>query len=226
MHLPGRQLIQTIGGILTPSICFNCNAYISLQSKQNVCQACQLKLHSLERFEELPFAHTALTSCYYLYEFSHVAKKLVYRLKINDALYLLPLLYQMLHRFWQESPLRSNGFTCIVPIPPHSQHFWVKKHHFSERLAQTLGKIAGIPVRQNLKRTISAQKQSSLSRKKRLQNAQFSMVWESGLEAKPESVLLVDDVLTTGATLQAAAQTMQKSGIGRISAVAFCKGIL
>ncbi|MBC7913018.1 MAG: ComF family protein [Pyrinomonadaceae bacterium] len=98
----------------------------------------------------------------------------------------------------------------IIPVPLHPARQKKRGYNQSEHFAHGLGKSMKIPVNLNLKRNIFTQTQTKKSRFVRYENMKgvFSIDNSSSLENK--HILLVDDVLTTGATLEACALELLK----------------
>jgi ComF family protein len=114
---------------------------------------------------------------------------------------------------------------CIVPVPCT----WLRKldrgYNQSELIAVELGKMLGVPVMRNLKRAIGDLSQAGLSREQRLKQPlnSFSLKNSGALEDK--SILLVDDVLTTGRTLSACAEVLCEGFPKEIYALTFCRAV-
>ncbi len=109
---------------------------------------------------------------------------------------------------------REAGFAAevIVPIPLHFFRYWRRTYNQAELFAKCLGKELNLPVCGALRRRHAGGKQAKLNRAGRLRNARhrFEVVNSSAIRGR--TVLLVDDVLTTGATVNAAAQALTRAG--------------
>ncbi len=90
----------------------------------------------------------------------------------------------------------------------------------AQRLAQALEEILAIPVVKTLRRTnfMPAQKEME-TMKERIANAKNSLAFTGGEAVKGKTVLLVDDIITTGATMAAAASLLRENGATRVYAV-------
>ena len=117
---------------------------------------------------------------------------------------------------------------CIVPVPLHPSRLRTRGFNQAELLAAVLGQEAGLPVRRLLKKTRKTRDQKSLGRmerRKNLRNA-FAVDLEELGENIPKSVLLVDDVSTTGSTLTACAFALRKQGVKQVVFLTVCAGEL
>jgi predicted amidophosphoribosyltransferase len=112
----------------------------------------------------------------------------------------------------------------LVPVPAHPRRR--RRHGFNQAgaIASALGSQAGLPVQAGLERVGSAPPQVGLERRARLANARGSVRARGGWKP-PDRVVLVDDVYTTGATLDASAQAIKAAGASEVVAVTFARAI-
>lgn len=98
----------------------------------------------------------------------------------------------------------------IIPVPLRFSRKWKRSYNQSELFAMRLGKELDIQVKNALIKLPGGDKQAALNRKKRLKNPiRFKLRNPESLRGK--SLLLVDDIFTTGSTLTAAAKTLWKA---------------
>jgi ComF family protein len=117
----------------------------------------------------------------------------------------------------ETAPSIPDG-AVIVPIPLHRKRLRMRGYDQALELARPLAATCGLPLRDGLlHRARATDAQSRLhadQRKRNLRNA-FSVNAKASL---PASAVLVDDVMTTGATLQAAAKALRRAGVKRVEA--------
>jgi ComF family protein len=111
----------------------------------------------------------------------------------------------------------------LIPVPAHRRRR--RKHGFNQAhlIARELGRAASMPVREGLRR-VQVPAQVGLERVARLHNARGSVQLRAGLTAPPRAVL-VDDVYTTGATLDACAQALRAAGTRDVAAITFARAV-
>lgn len=120
--------------------------------------------------------------------------------------------------------IRQVAPECIVPVPLHSSKLRSRGFNQAELLAEALGEEIGLPVRKLLLKRKKTKDQKSLSRNNRRKNVKDAFVVdeeELGL-GLPASVLLLDDVCTTGSTLTACANVLKQHGVRRVSYISVC----
>ncbi|TLU87669.1 MAG: ComF family protein [Chlorobium sp.] len=120
---------------------------------------------------------------------------------------------------WMLSEGPPGDIECIVPIPLHRLKKIERSYNQSEKIAKGIAQSLRQPVRSELlvrKRfTVS---QTGLSAQARKQNAEGAFL--AGKDVRGRHVLLVDDVVTTGATMAAAAQALREGGARSVSLAA------
>lgn len=99
---------------------------------------------------------------------------------------------------------------CLCPVPLHPKRLQQRGYNQSRVLAEAVGKKLGLPTLDLLKRTVYTAQQAKLHHLERQSNLEG--VFDLQVPAQGKSILLVDDVLSTGATLRASAQILQRGG--------------
>ena len=102
------------------------------------------------------------------------------------------------------------AYQCIVPVPPHQPMPGVPG--LPALLARRLGLLFHIPVETPLQTVRGSSPQKSMSRAERMQNAKNAYRCRPGADLSGKRVLLVDDIITTGATASACALELLKAG--------------
>lgn len=116
----------------------------------------------------------------------------------------------------------------IIPIPIHPSRRRDRGYNQTELLAEELGKRMHIMVRSDiLIRTVKTRPQKELSNVERMKNLEraFSIQKDCGSPAIPyHKVLLIDDIYTTGSTIEACTKVLLAAGVGEIYFVTLCIG--
>ncbi len=107
---------------------------------------------------------------------------------------------------------REEQVDLVVPVPMHWWRKWSRGFNQAELLARGVARRTGIPVTRALKRRRRTLAQAGLTLAQRRENltAVFRVTARNRVEGR--RVLLVDDVLTTGATASACAETLKRAG--------------
>lgn len=105
---------------------------------------------------------------------------------------------------------------AVIPVPLHATRLRERGYNQSRVIAIEVALRLGVPLVEPLRRRRNTRSQTELSRQKRLENVADAFVAEKTLDSAP--ILLVDDVLTTGATLEACALALRAAGMGPVRA--------
>jgi ComF family protein len=124
--------------------------------------------------------------------------------------------------------LSQNGFSglwdVLVAVPLHPLKKSRRGYNQSECFARGLSQSLGIPVQELLERRRFTETQTNKSRLERLNNVEQVFVMQEGIHASGLRILLVDDILTTGATLCSAAQALLEGGAKHVDLATIAAG--
>ncbi len=130
---------------------------------------------------------------------------------------------------------RDQRFDVIVPMPLHWRRRWQRGFNQSELLAQEIGRKWNVPVRAMVRRVKATAPQSGLTNAQRRANVAGAFGLNTGVllrdrrraalktQLKGARVLLVDDVLTTGASASACARMLKRAGAAHVALVAVAR---
>jgi competence protein ComFC len=155
---------------------------------------------------------------------SPLVLEVIHRYKYKGALWFEPFLVFLLET--QAVPaLRSSDWDWIVPVPLHPMKEILREFNQSERLAAHLSAAVGIPLKKILRRIEETRTQTLLSRAERATNVKNAFQLRAECRLDGERIVLVDDVLTTGATTSACAKKLVKAGAGQVCVWTVARGL-
>jgi predicted amidophosphoribosyltransferase len=112
---------------------------------------------------------------------------------------------------------------CVVPVPGDPERAWRRGDVPPRRLAVELGRRWDVPVSDLLERTHALPHQRGLSLEERRRNVRGSIVLRA--PAAPQTACVVDDVYTSGATVDACAAALRRSGARRVTVVTLVRAV-
>lgn len=156
---------------------------------------------------------------------------LIKKLKYNFLTALSEPLGRFLILFWQGQIALNSGENLknnwrearIIPIPLSKARRRSRGFNQAELLARQLSNFFSYPLDLNLKRLKHSRPQASLNEAERATNILNSFGWTGG-DLNGQTIILLDDVVTTGATLNEAARVLRAAGAARIYGLVLAKG--
>ena len=111
---------------------------------------------------------------------------------------------------------------AIVPIPIHRARLKERGFNQSALIAEALSKPTGIPVWNALSRVRDTPHQIDLSNDERVVNVRGAFLARGETQIRPARVILLDDVFTSGATMDECARVLLGSGVDRVEGLSVC----
>jgi ComF family protein len=118
---------------------------------------------------------------------------------------------------------REERFDVIVPMPLHWKRRWERGFNQSELLARAIARRWNVPVEQAVRRVKPTAPQAGLTNAKRRANVSGAFQARKGRRLDRARVLLVDDVMTTGATAAACARVLKRAGAAHVALLAVAR---
>lgn len=149
------------------------------------------------------------------------ARLLVHRFKYSDRLDLVTAMGSWMVRAGQEV---LTGADLLIPVPLHRRRFWGRRFNQAGELAKAISRDTGIPVaHEALRRVKATRSQVGLNSAERARNLSGAFrPAPAAVEAvKGRRIVLIDDVMTTGATLNSAARVLRRAGAVEVDALVF-----
>lgn len=152
-----------------------------------------------------------------------LVRELIQRFKYGRDQSLMRPLGDLMFGALSDPRLEGKKFDAIVPVPLHPLREREREFNQAALLAKSLGIHLHLPVLHCLKRTHATLPQAGFDRSHRLKNLEGAFEIRKSVE-EGASLLLVDDVTTTGTTLNACAAVLSEAGAGEVCAVTVARG--
>ncbi|HSR77468.1 MAG TPA: ComF family protein [Xanthobacteraceae bacterium] len=155
--------------------------------------------------------------------YDETARTLVQAFKYGDRLDLAPAMGRWMAQAGQELLAEANA---LIPVPLHWRRLWSRRFNQAATLARTISQVSGVPVAYHaLRRVRATRQQVGLTQAERAVNVQgaFRVRADRRHEVHGQRVVLVDDVLTSGATLDTCARILLRAGAANVDALVFAR---
>ena len=243
-----KRAAERILDLLYPPVCALCD--MSLSHGRALCHDCNENLPRLknpfcefcgEAFPgkiERSFACPNCQDLKFAFDFARPATvrdertlELVHRLKYGREIHLARELGLIAGESFSAddrlAPALDGGWP-LVPVPLHRKR--LRHRHFNQaaEISRALGLHCGLPVLDALRRKRQTETQTALSRKQRMENLRGAFeITRSGrrwIQHSPEGAVLIDDVLTTGSTVNECAKILRRAGFRSVFVVTVMRG--
>ncbi len=158
------------------------------------------------------------------YRSSGIVRELVHRFKYDRCLYLSQPLSKWLGETLDDERIHAQPFDFFVPVPLHSARMREREFNQAEVLARLLAKRCGGRVLHALRRIRYTTTQTRLDREERMQNLRDAFRVRHSRSVSGSNLILVDDVFTTGSTVDECARVLKKSGAATVRVITVARG--
>jgi ComF family protein len=239
-----KATLRTAGAglmrLVYPPVCSGCGKMVGRSA--GLCPECWATVQFIERpycdITGLPFDHDRGEGLVSPQAIAHpppyakaravvfhdgVARKIVHGMKYSDRADLAAMMAAWMIRAGRDVVDDSD---VIIAVPLHRGRLFTRRYNQSAELARSLARLSGKPFLPGVMRRVRATRQQvGLGLKARQDNVRgaFSMEPEQVQRFLGLKVLLVDDVMTTGSTVEAATRALLRAGAGQVNVLTFAR---
>jgi len=210
-------MINDFFSLIFPKLCCACSSSL-LKNENLICTNCIVNLPKTNFYldKDNPInkvfwgrVKIEMAASFYVFSKKSKVQNLLHHLKYKGLKEVGPVVGRLFGYDLKNSEY-FNGIDFIVPVPLHKKKLKKRGYNQSEWIAKGISDSMGIPInKDSLYRKVDSQTQTKKGRYKRWENVGEIFALSNEL-LQDKNVLLVDDVVTTGATLEACAQTLIK----------------
>ena len=200
---------------ISPPFCINCHSFGNY-----ICSQCLKSFKFYKDAIPLQIQPSWLDEMYSAVHFSSPATELIHQLKFSSYWSLAETIAEIMGHF-----LPMKHFPDVLTfVPLHSDREWMRGFNQAERISTVLANQWKIPQRSVLFRKKSTTPQAQLNRTQRLTHLQDAFIYKSGHNIENKVIGLVDDVTTTGTTLNECAKILKQKGAKKVIGLVFAHG--
>jgi ComF family protein len=195
----------------TSDSCARCGGYVPLHRFAQNCRLCRGEKYYFERAVAIG-------------NYSGKLRDIVYQFKRRHQ---DPIAFQMGRWLGQivAQRISMSAFDSVVPVPSHWTRLWMRGMNPAQLLAEGfVHELRGVHVDNALMYRRHTRKQGTLSRQRRFENVESAMQVHPQYDMRGRRVLLVDDVMATGATANEACRALQRGGVAKVYVAVVARG--
>ena len=204
--------LRSLSSLLAPPVCAGCGGHAG--AVEPLCAACRLELRWLHTPVEV-----AGVTVFAPVAYEGPARAIVHALKFRGATLAART---MAAQVAAGAPAGVLARGALVPVPLHTRRLRKRGFNQAALLASALGDRTGLRVTECLRRDGSARTQVGRDRAERLTGVRGAIAVRAELPL-PRRAIVVDDVVTTGATLAACASALRGAGVAEVVGVAYAR---
>lgn len=219
MHSLFFRFKSAIAPIISFPFCVSCKSFLS-NKKEIICTSCLSKIQTIASIR-IPLTEKQSLTVFAISSYHAPLKQLILAKGSSNAA-ISSALGKLI---WHMSPIRSIPFDIITPIPLHwMRHAW-RGFNQAEEMAHEIAYASKKPIIHALTRTQKTRFQSELTKEERFSNVHnvFSIQESTTNSIAGKHILLVDDLMTTGATLASAGRALLTKKPSSITAIVVCR---
>lgn len=236
-----KQSVRAFRSLLYPARCEQCSGPVA--SEEYLCLACRESAKTIER----PFCETCSEPFHGAIEqefscmncadrqfyFTHAAacfrsrgvvREMIHRFKYQQQLHLRFPLADWLAVTLDDPRLARLPIDALVPVPLHKRRFNEREFNQAAVLAELVGARRSLPVDDCLLRVRYTTTQTRYARGERMENLRNAFALRHTANVCGRHLVLVDDVLTTGSTLDECARMLMTAGAASVRAITVARG--
>jgi ComF family protein len=153
-----------------------------------------------------------------------VVRDFIHRFKYDRHFYLRHTLAGWMAEALEDERIRARPIDALVPVPLHSARFREREFNQADVLAKLLAKRSGVRLLTALKRIRYTTTQTRLDRHERMENLRNAFRVRHTSEVQSRHLVLVDDVFTTGSTVDECARVLREAGAASVRVVTVARG--
>jgi len=219
-----KRVVTLIVDIIFPCFCVNCNKIDTL-----LCNKCFEEIEFYLNYPTISIKELYFDEVIIACKYSSVSKKLIHEFKYKSVVNIKNVIAQIIYR-----STNFPNLEIIIPVPIHKKKYNQRGFNQTEEISIELAKLSHIPTYNFLSKTKETQSQMSIqNREKRLSNLSKTFSINKNVENNlrelyasknisfPKTAILIDDVLTTGSTLNECAKVLKNYGFEKVIGIVF-----
>ena len=212
-------MLESLLNLLYPNVCGFCGSL----NKNSLCESCEEKLNrtiinKIDYYDDMYFAEH-----YYLFKYKDEIRNYILDYKFNDKSYLYKSFAKIIIKNEKKCDFFEK-YDIIIPVPIHNKRKNERGYNQSELIARDIAKSSSLKlVKNSLIKVKNNSKQSTLNKDERRINTVGAYEVINKEQIQNKSIILLDDIFTTGNTVNECSKVLIKNGAKNIGILSIAK---
>ena len=210
--------------VFFPAKCLNCHGKV--QKQELFCASCRRQLQDIRFLYPTGYGCRHLDGICLLYSYERGVKTALHKIKFEKKRQLLPRAAEEIKKVCYCADLGAiwelSENMLLIPVPTDTARFKARGYDVPTDIFKPWGEREELIWCEALERVLQTVPQYGLNKNRRRKNVKNCFVVRENVFGK--DIFLVDDIFTSGATMEEAAKTLKKAGAAKIWALAFAGG--
>lgn len=228
-YLPKMKILNFLLTFIYPKTCMSCDTLLNYNAKIELCDNCAKDFNPYRGNRcitcDRPIDNTGECSIcknekiyfekgYCVYPYAGAVRNTILNFKFKNMALYYTYLGSKMTEYYFEYIMESYDYITAVPI--HKKKLKVRGYNQAELLAEYISEQINIPYCTVLKRTVNTKPQNALNKKERAVNVKNAFSLIDNIDIKNKSILIVDDIFTTGTTINECCKVLKKAGAFKV----------
>ena len=212
-------MLENIKNILFPTVCGICGKI----AKEPLCVKCQKKIEAIDETKIMNIPNKHFSKQAFIFKYNGIIREKLINYKFYEQSYLNETFVDIIIKNKKICRFMKN-YDIIIPVPIHRKRYKERGYNQTELIAVKIAKKLGISFEKNvLIKEINNKPQSELTKKEREQNIKNVYRVQNEQKIKNKAILVIDDIYTTGNTLNECSKMLKQEGASEIAVFTIAK---
>ena len=215
-------MLDFILDLIYPPVCGVCGKI----DKNSLCKKCEIQLrkqavYGIDHYSQ--DSDQIIDEHLYIFMYGGVIRQIFLNYKFNEKAYLYKTFTNFLLKNEKFVEI-IKSYDIIIPVPVSKERRKKRGYNQSGLIAKEISKKLNIPINQtSLKKVKNIVAQSTLNKEQREKNIQGAYIMKNAKSLKSKKVLIIDDIYTTGSTINECSKILYEVGTNKIGALTIAK---
>lgn len=211
--------INSILELVYPPTCGFCGKL----SKEYICNKCYLKIKKYRIKDNCPSKNVYFQEIYSIFKYEEDIRDILIKYKFQNKSYIYKTFSQIILKDEKIYGILKK-YDIIIPVPVHKKRKNERGYNQTELIAREIAKGLNIKMEKDvLIKSINTKAQSSLSKEERRDNIKGAFKAQNLQKIKDKNILVIDDIYTTGSTINECGRILKSTGAKSIGALTIAK---